>query len=759
MAEKEALTELVGTVEQIVFKNSENGYTVIDIFNESGELITAVGIMPYVNEGDTVMLAGRFVNHQTFGKQFAVEYFDRTLPSEEGDILRYLSSGSVKGIGPKTAVRIVGKYGSDSFDIIENHPEWLAEIPGISPKKATEISSSFKEQFGVRNIMLLGRGELSATVAMKIFQKYKGRAVELLRENPYILCEELNGIGFEKCDRLAAALGVEYDSPFRIRSGFIYLLNYNAARNGYTYLPYELLANGAYELLSQKADGHADTEAEKQKLCAELDSMINDGKLICIEIDGKRAVYTPEFFRAEKFCSDKLKLLDRVCTTFSDYDVRLFIERTELESNITYAEMQRKAIASAATHGVMILTGGPGTGKTTVIKAAIRIFGDIGLRVCLAAPTGRAAKRMSEATGVEARTIHRLLESEKAEGESLTFRKNENDLLEYDAVIIDEASMIDINLFYALLRAIKPGARLMLIGDSNQLPSVGAGNVLADLIGSGRFCTVCLNEIFRQAKESLIVTNAHAILRGELPELKVRDRDFFFLARKNDVQIAQTVAELCDSRLPKTYGEAIRQKLQVISPSKKGGAGCDELNRTLQSRLNPADSTKREHKSHGVIFREGDRVMQIKNDYELEWEKNGGEGSGIFNGDIGRIESINTLEETMIINFDERIVVYGFDKLDELDHSYAITVHKSQGSEYPIVILPLGSAAPMLMTRNLLYTAITRAQEMVILVGREETVAAMVKNDRRSVRYTGLANLIGDDDESGSARVCGAERF
>ena len=729
--EKE-LEEICGTVEQIVYKNSENAYTVIDIFDEHGDLVTAVGIMPYVNEGDTVMLAGKWTNHQTFGKQFQVEYFDRCLPSDETDILRYLSSNAVKGIGPKTAQKIVGRYGSESFDIIENHPEWLADIPGITLKKAQEISESFKEQFGIRNIMLLAKGELSAAVSIKIFKHFKSNAADIIRENPYVLCEQISGIGFEKCDSLARILGVAHDSIYRVKSGIAYLLGYNAERNGHTFLPEEKLIQSACALL----------EVSRERVTDAVIELVSEKKLIRIYHGEEVRVYLDRYFVAERYTAEKLILLDRVCAGFDSYDKRAFIDRIEIETGMTYAALQRKAIEDAIEHGVMILTGGPGTGKTTVIRALIRIFENMSMSVVLAAPTGRAAKRMSDSTGSEAKTIHRLLEMERRDDELLSFRKDENDTLDADVVIIDEASMLGITLIQALLKAIKPGARLFLIGDSSQLPSVGAGNVLADLIASERFCTVCLTEIFRQAKRSLIVTNAHAINRGEFPNLTAHDRDFFFLSRQNDMSVAETVVQLYAERLPKTYGEKAVQGIQVISPTRNGISGVENLNKLLQERLNPPAPTKNERKANGVVFREGDRVMQIKNNYDIEWEKDETSGVGIFNGDIGVIESINTIEERMVINFDSRIAVYDFAMLDELEHSYAITVHKSQGSEYPIVILPLCTAAPMLLTRNLLYTAVTRAQNMVIIVGRQSTVEEMVNNNRQTERYTGLREMI-----------------
>ncbi len=730
--QKKPLDEITGTVENIIFQNSENGYTVIDLFDEKGDLYTAVGVMPYVAAGDTVMLAGRWGSHSSYGKQFEVEYFDRCLPSEGTDILRYLSSGTIKGIGPKTAQKIVGRYGGESFEVIENHPEWLAEFPGITIKKAMEISKNFKEQFGVRDIMLLGKGEISATVALKIFKRYNVRSVDVIRENPYALCEEITGIGFEKCDAFAGILGIERDSIFRIKSGIRYVLNTNAERNGHTYLPEDKLIREASLLL-----GVSDL-----KVIQAIETLVTEQKLVRTNIAEDKCIYLDRYYEAERYSAEKLYMLDRSCAGFSLHDKKLLIDRVEIENGITYASLQRKAIESALEHGVMVLTGGPGTGKTTVIRALISIFTSLGQRVALGAPTGRAAKRMSDSTSREAKTIHRLLEIDFKENGEPFFKRNENDTLEYEVIIIDEASMLAVNLFESLLKAIRQGSRLLLIGDSSQLPSVGAGNVLGDVIASGKFCTVCLTEIFRQAKESLIVTNAHAINGGDFPELSVRDKDFFMLERKSDYQIAETVADLCATRLPKTYGEMLARGIQVISPTRNGPAGTENLNVILQEKLNPPSEDKNEKKAHGVVFREGDKVMQIKNNYDIEWEREDSWGQGIFNGDIGVIEKIDNPSETMLISFDGRKAEYEFSMLDDLEHSFAITVHKSQGSEYPIVVIPLCRTAPMLLTRNMLYTAVTRAQRIVILVGTQATVSEMVNNNRQIKRYTGLSQIL-----------------
>ncbi len=719
-----------GTVEAVIFTNSDNGYTVFDLSSEDGsEIITAFGILPNIAPGEKVKLVGEWTHHQNYGKQFRVAYYEKQLPATSNEILRYLSSRAVKGIGPKTAQKIVDMYGEDSFDVIENHPEWLAKIPGISASKAKEISEDFREQFGVRTLMMFCRDYLSASMAVRVCKKWGGAALDIIKENPYRLCEEFSGIGFQKADELARLVGIEADSEFRIKSGIRWVLSDLSRSGGHSFLPYNRLLTIASEELRVDAD----------KVAAAIDDMIYENKLVRTKIEELDAVYDKNAYRCEHEIAEKLCLLERICPRLELVDVERLISVIELEEDKHYAALQHKAISSAINSGVMVLTGGPGTGKTTVIRAVIRIFQFMELKIALAAPTGRAAKRMSEATGCEAKTIHRLLEMDYADDDTAKFNKNENNLLDEDVIIVDEASMIDMYLMNSLLRAIKPGARLMLIGDSDQLPSVGAGNVLNDIIASEEFTTVKLTEIFRQAGQSLIITNAHKINEGEYPILNSNNNDFFFLGRARDTDISTTIVELCKTRLPRAYGAELCEGIQIISPSRRGIAGCESLNRMLQEAMNPPSPKKREKKVREQIFREGDRVMQIKNDYDLTWERDGKEGVGVFNGDIGVIETINIPSEQMIIRFDERVVAYDFAKLDELDHAWAITVHKSQGSEYPIVIMPMySSCPPQLLSRNLLYTAVTRAKTMVILVGQPSVVCKMVDNNRQVMRYTGL---------------------
>lgn len=723
---------LEGSVEEMIFANEDNGYAILVLVTDKNELITAVGIMPYVGEGEHLKVYGKWVHNPKYGRQFSVSNYEKVMPADEVSILRYLASGVIKGIGPKTAQKIVDVYGRDTFDVIENHPEWLAEISGITPKKAHQIGEEFQKSAGMRSTMMFFREYFGAALTMKIFKRWGSKSIELAKENPYILCEQIDGIGFDKADSMAKKLGFSDEGLDRVCAGIVYMMRYKIAHNGHVCLPESVLIKDGARLLS----------VEENTISAALGTLTKENKIRVVKRDGVKYIYERDSYDEEKFIARKLDLLDKVCASVSAQDMAAFIRREEAKSGISYAPLQKKAIASALESGVMILTGGPGTGKTTVVRALIEIFDSMGFDVALAAPTGRAANRMSEATSREAKTIHRLLEMDFSESIYGKFTRDENNLLEEEVIIIDEASMIDQSLMCALLKAIKPGARLIIIGDSDQLPSVGAGNVLRDLIEGGRFSTIRLNEIFRQASESLIITNAHAINNGQMPDLTVKNKDFFFLPRSSDSDIAYTVADLCKNRLPKAYGTRATANLQVISPSRKGEAGTESLNVLLQKTLNPAAFGKKEHKYREVTFRQGDRVMQTKNNYDLEWQRNDGtSGNGIFNGDIGVIYDIDFKEQYMDIVFDDKSVKYDFGFLEELEHAYAITVHKSQGSEYPIVIIPAYRAPELLLSRNMLYTAVTRAQNMVIIVGDASIVQTMVDNDRQALRYTGLARL------------------
>ena len=734
MADNVEKVKLSGKIENVVYRNESNDYTVIEMSDENDLLITAVGVMPLAFEGEEVVLSGHWTYHKEFGKQFSFDSFEKNLPKEVDGILQYLSSRTIKGVGPVTAVKIVNRYGLDTFDVIEKHPEWLADIPGITMKKAAQIAESFREQTGIRGVMMLCKDYISPAEVTKVYKKYGGSALGIIEENPYILCGGELGISFDKIDDLARNMGHASDSLPRVLSGIEYLLGYNGISNGHTCLPTDKLLMAASQLLSLDINAISDM----------VDAFIRSGDLGRYREGDREYIMTHRAAEAEDFIAKTLHRLSLGVARYGINDVSSLLEQVEAKLSIKLAPQQKKAVYHALESGVMVLTGGPGTGKTTVVKALISLFNSVGEKVVLAAPTGRAAKRMSEATGQEAKTVHRMLEMERTQNGENRFCRNAKTPLDESVVIIDEASMLDLFLTEALVRALKRGARLILIGDSDQLPSVGAGNILEDIISSEKISTIRLTEIFRQSKESLIITNAHRINSGESPILNVTNNDFFFVRREQEGDICKTISSLISERLPRTYGTNIVDQIQVITPSKKGIAGVEALNSALQEAMNPPLQFKREKHAHGTIFREGDRVMQISNNYEVEWEKNGIEGLGLFNGDIGRIVRINKNDSYMTIDFEDKIVKYPFDLLDELELAYAITVHKSQGSEYPVVIIPMYYCPPMLMSRNLLYTAVTRAKRMVILVGRSDIPLKMAQNNREVLRYTTLRQRICD---------------
>ena len=738
---KGAKEEVTGTVESVVYRNEQNGYTILEVSTDKKELVTVVGTMPFVSEGENITVRGSYVVHSEYGRQLKADSFEKRIPEQPDAILKYLSSGVIKGIGPKTAEKIVEKYGADTFEVMSNHPDWLADFKGISPRRALEIGDEIRRQMGFYRLFDFCRDVVPMHVALRIYQNYGERAVEQLRTNPYALCGRIRGFSFTAADQIAMGAGGAPDARERVLGATVRVLERACETGGHACLPVKQVVIEVASLLEldpkEVAEHEKDFVLEKQigYLHRKADSLL----------------YINRFYEAERSIAGRLLQLDRACVRYRVEDMEPLVNRAMLESGLEYAAMQRKAIFEAASSGVLIITGGPGTGKTTIIKALIRIYESMGCEVALAAPTGRAAKRMAESTACEARTIHRLLEVEfrdEADGdEGATFARNEHNLLDADIIIIDEASMIDMFLMQALLAAIRPGARLVLLGDCDQLPSVGAGNVLHDLINSGCFNTVRLTEIFRQGSESLIVTNAHRINRGEMPVTDARDKDFFFMKREGGALIS-TLAEVTAKRLPATYGVSAFDKIQVITPTRKGAAGTETLNQLLQAELNPPAKDKAEKKFRNVVFREGDKVMQIRNNYDLTWDEDGKERFGIYNGDIGVIGKIYDRQSYMMVSFDGREVKYGFDLLEDLELAYAITVHKSQGSEYPFVVMPVTDFPPMLMTRNLLYTAVTRAKTMAVLIGREDALSRMVENDRETVRYTGLCDMLQSAGES-----------
>ncbi|MGM8298516.1 SF1B family DNA helicase RecD2 [Clostridium perfringens] len=725
---------LNGIVESIVFKSSDTGYTVIK-FRENNIIHTAVGVLPRVKEGQNLKITGSWVNHSQFGKQFKVEECEEILPTSKDGIEKYLSSGIIQGIGPVTAKKIVNKFGEDTLNILDNNIERLKEIEGIGKKKLETIIESYREQRELKNITIfLQTHGLSVNQCLKIYKKYGASSVDTVKNNPYILCDEISGIGFKTSDKIARSLGIEIDSPFRIQSGIRYVINEFCA-NGHTFMPKDELIKEASNVLTVSGD-----IIEENIKNAALDRKIKLEK-----VNDKEGVFTIPNYYCELGITNRILTL--AISNFQDIsvDVDHLILQFEKKNNITFAESQKDAIISAFQNGIEIITGGPGTGKTTIIKCIIEIFETCGLKVLLGAPTGRAAKRMSESTGKEATTIHRMLDMGVFEKEESVFVTNaEEHSLEADVVIIDEASMIDITLMNALLKSIKVGTRLIIVGDVDQLPSVGAGNVLNDFIESGFTKVVRLKEIFRQGKESMIVVNAHKINKGEMPKLNEKGTDFFFI--RNDIQegILNTIIDLINTRLPKFNSNWDKLKsIQVLVPMKKGVLGVTNLNERIQNVLNPKAPYKKEKEFRSMVFREGDKVMQIKNNYSLKWTRIAGkgehEGLGVFNGDMGFIESIDLEGKKLSIIFDdERRVIYDFMYLDELDLAYAITIHKSQGSEFPVVIIPAYMGAPLLMNRNLLYTGITRAKEMVVVVGIPKALKYMVDNTRSMERYSSL---------------------
>ena len=729
MDQENELLELSGTVENIIYKNEENGYTVLRLKNDSGELVTVVGCFPYAAAGESMIISGSWVNHSVHGRQFKAEFAQRLLPTSANAIYQFLAGGSVKGIGPATASLIVNRFGDDSLDVMLNSWEELTKIKGISAAKAQQISKSFRRQAGVRALMeFVCSFGLRPILAMRMYKYYGDEALEALRANPYILTGSMIGGTFAEADAMALELGVEEHSKNRLGAAILFELVHNTG-NGHCFIPREKLAAVTGELIG--------VEPETVDQC--LEELIEGGQLCYEEIAGCKACYLPELYEAERDAAEQFARMSK--RRFSDrMNVEKLLSQLESSQGIRYAPMQRSTLELALKNQIVVITGGPGTGKTTSIRAILAMFEQLGLKTLLTAPTGRAAKRMTELTGQEASTVHRLLGARFDEdSDHVVFTKDESDRLDCDAVILDECSMVDICLMDALLKALPPDARLVMVGDADQLPPVGPGNVFSALIRSQVIPTVRLTEIFRQNEGSKIIRNAHMINRGEHPNLAENSGDFFRLKRLQAGTSVETITELCSQRLPGKMGIP-PEDIQVLSPTRKGELGTANLNRALQAVLNPPGKEKKEKLFGDAVFREGDRVMQIKNNYDILWKNSSGteSGTGIYNGDIGMVQVIDPEAETITVNFDGRIASFGFDALIELEHAWAVTVHKAQGSEYRAVILALSSGSQMLLTRGVLYTAVTRARELMILVGDDQTAYQMIDNFRQSKRYTAL---------------------
>ena len=720
---------LQGVISAVVFENYENGYAVLRLNVGGGQMVTVVGTIPLPAVGERLMVTGKWSNHSSYGRQFEAEFLERMMPQTAMEIMSYLSSRVIKGIGPKMAARIVEHFGEETLLIMEREPVRLAEVPGISRDKANAIGEEFKLQVGMRQLMeFFAVHHLPAELAVRTYKLYGDSTIELLYDDPYLLMDEGLEAPFGAVDRFAIELGVAGDDPRRVEAGILFELNYNLLA-GHSFLPEDKLTAATAQLLS----------VEPEAVAQGLSRLLEADRLVRDALAGITVCYLPRLYEAETYCCETL--LNFAKNTFPEPSgLDRMIRRVEKESGIQYSGEQRQAIRQAAASGLLIITGGPGTGKTTILNGILELLGQMQLRCLLAAPTGRAAKRLTEVTGEDASTIHRLLEAsiDPATGK-MVFVRDEDNPLKADAVIVDEMSMVDVELLHSLLQAVPHGKRLILVGDPDQLPPVGPGFPFSDMLRSGTLPAVRLTEIFRQAQESLIVMNAHRVNRGEMPDLKNVKSDFFFMRRQNEEGVSQLIRDLCTTRLPKNMGIPSDQ-IQVLSPTRKGGVGTGSLNRMLQAALNPAAPDKKERQFGDFIFREGDRVMQIRNNYDIMWKKCDGSavGTGIFNGDVGIITSLEPATETMTVTFDDREAEYDFTQLNELEPAYAMTVHKSQGSEYRCVILTAWNGSPYLLSRSILYTAITRARELLIIVGREETVGVMVENAKKNRRYSGL---------------------
>ena len=727
MAEQE-LEILQGVIGAVVYQNYDNGYAVLRL-RCGAQTVTVVGTIPLPAVGERLMVTGKWSNHASYGRQFEAEFLERLMPQTSMDILSYLSSRVIKGIGPKTAARIVDHFGEQTLLVMEREPERLAEVSGISREKARAIGEEFRQRVGMRQLMeFFAQHQLPAELAVRTYKLYGESTVELLYDDPYLLMDDALEAPFGAVDRFAIALGVAGDDPRRVEAGILFELKYNLSA-GHCFLPEDRLIGATAQLLS------VEPEAIKQG----VERLLQGERLVRAHLAGITVDYLPRIHEAEVYCARRLLQFAR--QTFPEPgELDRMLRQAARDSAVEYSRQQEQAIREAATTGLLLITGGPGTGKTTILKGILSLLQQMGLRCVLAAPTGRAAKRLAEVTGEDASTIHRLLEADIDQNTGLMFfARDEDNPLKADAVIVDEMSMVDVPLLCSLLQAIPQGKRLILVGDPDQLPPVGPGFPFSDCLRSGELPAVRLTEIFRQARQSLIVMNAHRVNSGQMPELNQVKSDFFFLRRRSEEAVCQTITELCALRLPKNMGIPPEQ-IQVLSPTRKGPVGTWNLNILLQKALNPASPEKKERQFGDFSFREGDRVMQIRNNYDIMWKKTDGSavGTGIFNGDVGTIRAIDPAAETVTVVFDDREAEYDFTQLGELEPAYAVTVHKSQGSEYRAVILAAWNGSPYLLSRSVLYTAITRARELLIIVGREETVAAMTENAKRNRRYTGL---------------------
>ena len=729
-------TEINGIISSVIYLNDENGYAVVRMETDSGEMVTAVGCLPYIAPGEMISAEGSWVTHAQHGRQFKIEQSNRLLPTSADGIYEYLAGSTVKGIGPATAALIVDRFKEKSLDILEMHPEKLAEIKGISLTKAKDLSASFKKQAGVRRLTeFLCAYNIQPLVALKLYRAYGSAALETVHENPYIISASHIGASFAEADNLALELGVEGDSMNRISAAVLFELQHNSG-NGHCFIPRDKLIAATSQLISVPPDLVSDA----------IDSLSENGGIVCDTVANLNVCYLAELFDAETYTADRLKSMIGLKTK-SSANLEKLISKLENMYDISYAPLQKQSIELALNNRILVITGGPGTGKTTILKGILSLYDELELETLLAAPTGRAAKRMSELTCREASTIHRLLGAKMSEdGESVVFSKHEGDPLNCDALVLDECSMVDITLMCSLLKALKPGCRLVLVGDADQLPSVGPGNVFSDIIRSQTVPTVRLTEIFRQKGDSRIVRNAHMINRGEHPDFEANTGDFFRLRRLNGGTAVETIVELCARRLPDNMNIP-SASIQVLSPTRKGETGTVNLNKRLQAVLNPPSESKKEKLFGEVVFRVGDRVIQTKNNYDTIWKTKGGvSGAGVYNGDIGTIAQIDPITETLTVDFEDKLATYSFEMLNELEHAWALTVHKSQGSEYRAVVLALSGDVQMLLTRGVLYTAVTRAMELLIMVGDDNIAHRMIDNNKQSRRYSALRlRLIADE--------------